>query len=415
ALAYSIRSEVALMMSLPLLLLLLSKAIHQKSRSSFLFPASGLLSLLVVLVLIDLAAYSGTTWSAYRTYNASRESIVDYDGYPAFDTHEDAYRTLGITESSYVAASSYYALAQDPHWTAESMQTLAEISAKEHSLEHVSGQVIYLRLTGQLIRISSEILRDWFETDNRPCNLISLVLFVLFALLTIGQLCKCRWEALIAFLAVLVSHYALMGYLYYIGRHPYRVTQCIYIAEIFWLLFLLLRYEVSRFPLFLSALVLILTVRFAPHKLLDTARTSASILTYSENYEALRAYTDAHPDTLYLTDTLSVTYFTKNALQAASYEANVLPLGTWCAGSPWYSAVFSSFGITDASQLLLDDPQSAFLIMDLGQEDPASYLTAYYEEYLGKEVNATVADTIDCSEDIRFYVITLSSAQPAGK
>ncbi len=435
ALSYSIRSEAALMLMLPEAVLLMlyffrcltwncdassdpgsSKAcddrslpagssIDQAGRSSdfartdrmtAIYALVSILLLLGILTCVDAIAYHDADWQAFRAYNSARESIVDYDGYPDYDQNAATYEALGITRSSYTAAASHYALIEDPHWNAGAMETLAALQS--------SG----------ILMICSSIFHDLTATDNRPCNLIALLLFGLLLMTGIVQMVSQHaMSGLIHSLAILCVHMILFGYLYLIGRHPYRVTQCIYLAEIFICFGLLCRFAAihegktaQRLVIVALCLTLACILRFAPHRLTDTAATSTATLSYSANYEALRAYTDAHPDTLYLADTLSVTYFTKDALAAFSCENNFLPLGTWCAVSPWYDEVYAQYGISDLSTEAIGSDSIRFVVMDLGQDDPLKYLTDYYSEASGQTVTVEPTDTISC-QDVSFLVYRL--------
>ena len=71
------------------------------------------------------------------------ETVYDYEGYPDYDTHEETYRELGITRSSYEAAAHRYCIALEPGINQKTMETLAGIVEQERrlSLSELPGKL----------------------------------------------------------------------------------------------------------------------------------------------------------------------------------------------------------------------------------------------------------------------------------
>lgn len=426
-LSWCIRYKVTLMLLPFLFLLFLAKLIQDRKQwrnLAYLFICCSLL--LFLLFMLDKIAYHNQVWNTFKSYNSNRETVMDYNGYPDYDTYQDLYETYGITRSSYEAASSHYEILLDDHINAQSMAALASASS---TLSATTNTVAKLKT------MASVFCERQLSTTDRPLSVMVFALYLSVIFLGLYRWLLGRSILILAsdadkkmllpsILALLIARMSIWFYILWIGRYPYRVTQCIYLVEFFILsaLFLSmfppmvqLKAKLSTYIFFgiypivcIGLLLSCFHVGFT--KLQDSQQEVQASLSFSETYTDIQNYMDEHPENFYLCDTLSMSYFTEDIFTTENgHQHNRVLLGSWMAKSPWYNEIFEEYQLSDITTSLLNQPQVYLLVMNTSStESLIQSITDYYQEAEQTNITSNIIDTVACRNNIQFYVVQFS-------
>lgn len=375
---------------------------QNKKRKSLL-----LLGLVFILVLafvweVKNIAYGSASWSSFRQYTTDRETIYDYDGYPAYDTHQDLYQEIGITEASYEAASEHYSLIFDPLFNQQNMALIANTAEAERKAE-LAGNI-----PAKIKSMVAALLDRNLSYTDRPLNLLVYSLyFMLFLAAIVGYKKIVIRDIFFLFLARMVT----WTYLLYIDRMPSRVTQALYLAELMVLLAISFRRKIweTRWIWYLTILLVVfLSFRFGIPKAKAAASEAASRESFSDAFIEMKEYFEEHSENFYYLDMNSFGSFTEEVLKSGenSYE-NFLFMGSWVANSPWYTEKFDQEGITNPALALLgeDDTSTPVYAVFMKTDDTSwDYLEKFYEEnYPGSHLE--VEDEVTTSSGITFEIV----------
>lgn len=410
-----------------------SASLFQCSRQrKNLFAIAGIfIALIGCLFVLEKLAYQREDWKTFSAYTEASETVYDYEGYPDYDTHEEAYRELGITRSSYEAAAHRYCIALEPGINQKTMETLAGIVEQERRLS-------LSELPGKLREMAEFFLDRHLSYTDRPLNLLVYCCYILFF---ICGILSGKKGALRDILFLGFARMFIWTYLVFYGRLPSRVSQSIYLGELAVLFAIAFGYQLWVFrqapcpqeaslpdtapqnteilsagnPLsrqkaclvFWAASACFLTfvcLRFGFPKARAAVWEAKSRLQFSQSFVDIKNYFYAHPDCFYYLDMDSFGSFTEDGLQntISGYD-NFLYLGSWIPHSPWYDAKFERQGIADPARALYEDPE-VFVVFMNTEGINYDYLTDFYaENYPG--VSLKVVDTVDVSNDLQFLIL----------
>ena len=418
AYSFSVRGHAFLMFFPMIGMIGLGKYLDAEKGSSQrknLFALAGIfMAVIGSLFLVEKLAYLPQDWHTFSAYTKASETVYDYEGYPDYDAHEETYRSLGITRSSYEAAAHHYCIALEPGINQETMETLASIIEQERRLSPSE-------LPGKIREMISFFLDRHLSYTDRPLNLLVYCCYILFFLcgLVSGNKKVLRDILFLGF-----ARMVIWTYLVFYGRLPSRVSQSVYLAELTLLLAIAFGNKIWRphtdtdhnntkeiRPRLCSAFwgltILLLTVvcfRFGFPKAKAAAWEASSRLRFSQSFEDIKEYFHAHPDCFYYLDMNSFGSFTEDALQCGADEYdNFLYLGSWIPHSPWYDAKFERSGISDPAAALFESPD-VFVVFMNTEGITYDYLEDFYREnYPG--VSLKVTDTIDVSNELQFLIL----------
>lgn len=396
-------------------------------RRKNLFALAGIfIAVIGSLFLLEKLAYQREDWKIFSAYTEASETVYDYEGYPDYDTHEETYRELGITRSSYEAAAHRYCIAIEPGINRKTMETLAAVIEQERRLS-------LSELPGKIRDMAAFFLDRHLSYTDRPLNLLVYCCYILFF---ICGILSGKKSALRDILFLGFARMVIWTYLVFYGRLPSRVSQSIYMGELAVLLAIALGYRLWAFretaassetavsgseekhgknnvlrrracAAFWAVTVCFLTfvcLRFGFPKARAAAWEAKSRLQFSQSFVDIKNYFYEHPDNFYYLDMDSFGSFTEDGLQetVSGYD-NFLYLGSWIPHSPWYDEKFEKQGITDPARALFEDP-NVFVVFMNTEGISYDYLSDFYaENYPG--VTLEIADTVDVSNDLQFLIL----------
>lgn len=384
-----------------------------KRRKNLLAAGAFFFGVMLTVFLINQAAYGSAQWKAFGSYTVSSEIIYDYTGYPDYDEYRELYASLGITRSSYEAASRHYNILLEPAINQKTMNVLGEASSASVALSSAG-------LPEKLREMAAFFWERHLSYTDRPLNLLVYLCYLLFALCALfGK----KSAAIRDILFTGIARMAVWVYLVYYGRLPARVSQAVYLAELAILLAIALRHELwcpkteetqaSRairparvcwtvtLCLFAAA-----ALRFGIPKARAAASEARSRLQFSASFAELKDYFSTHPEAFYYLDMNSFGSFTEDALAGGENKyGNYLFMGSWVPHSPWYSAKFDRQQIAEdkAAEALWKVPEVYAVFMDT-PETGFEYLQDFYaENHPG--VTLETVETVPTSNGISFLIV----------
>lgn len=414
-------------------------------RKNLLALAGIFIAISASLLAIEKLAYHQEDWHTFSDYTESRISVYDYEGYPDYDAYEETYRELGLSRSSYEAASHRYCLILDPAINQHMMQVLENILKQER-------RESFLENFPEKVRNMAAFFWERHLSDaDKPLNLLVYRCYFLFIICAVFSR---KWSALRDILFTLFARMVIWSYLIFYGRLPTRVSQPIYLAELAVLFAIAFSYKLwllrqtpgqsDRHPvsaqpsssvsntfsngvspkkntapgwnlisfgqklcsaawLLSLAIILYTCVRSGIPNAKVVAETAAARLQFSETFTVMKGYFKNHPDHFYYLDTNSFAYFTEDALEPKeNTDSNYLFMGGWAAKSPWYEKKLKKEQIADPAAALFEDSSIYAVFMDT-EETGYDYLEAFYaENYPG--VRLEEVETIDTG-DISFIIL----------
>lgn len=216
-----------------------SSSLFQMNRQrKNLFALAGIfIAVIGSLFLLEKLAYQREDWKVFSAYTEASETVYDYEGYPDYDTHEETYRELGITRSSYEAAAHRYCIAIEPGINRKTMETLAAIIEQERQLS-------LSELPGKIREMAAFFLDRHLSYTDRPLNLLVYCCYILFF---ICGILSGKKRALRDILFLGFARMVIWTYLVFYGRLPSRVSQSVYLGELAVLLAIAFGYRLWAF------------------------------------------------------------------------------------------------------------------------------------------------------------------------
>lgn len=392
---------------------------NHKLLKSILAYGGVLLCLCILAFGINKIAYSSEEWNSFRTYNTARENIVDYNGYPDYETHRKEYEELGITPASYESATTRYQLLLDENINTNFMVQMEEMS------HHFKPDIKQM--------VSTFLNRHISDYSDRPLNLIVYVLYFFTLLLIVCTKC---WKSLLDVGALFAGRMIVWLYLLYIGRPMPRVTQGVYVMEFLMLLAILcsnnllqargkktknedskekpaelkpIQKHFHRIIILLFVAASIFScIKWGIPNFITIREHSISRNNFSVAYDELQNYFYENGENLYLLDTNSFSYFTEDVFtQNEASRANTILLGSWTANSPWTDSVARRFQITSYEEAAVSRDDIYFVFMNT-EGTGYEYLERYFQsKYPNSHIK--IHDTLLTSNGLEFYVLKVQN------
>ncbi|MCR4618609.1 MAG: hypothetical protein K5669_10570 [Lachnospiraceae bacterium] len=391
-LSYSVRSS-AFYMVIPFLgMVLVGKFFdfifkrNEKRYFSVLFACA---VIIVATFALNFAAnkiaYSADDWKSYDRYNEAHADMVDYEGFPDYDTYRDVYESFGIKKSSYVALTEHYNLILDKNINEESFTALDEINK---NIRKETNKDVVAKIKEVTVSIINRNLKDY---TDRPINVF--VFFIYLSVVILSLLSK-KFLALRDLAFIIVARMFDWFYLVYFGRYPFRVTQIIYIAELFALIAVIMKYKLweRAFPKIISKLklspvfilsllmVVFISIRFGLPVMNNVKNQVNGFDKLSVCFVELEDYLESHPDNFYFIDMSNLHYRERTLGFGKSPYENYLYMGSWITNSPWYNDKLEAHGIVDPSISLLER-DDLFIIYQISEGYDRTFLDDYFDEH----------------------------------
>lgn len=401
-LAFELRNKACFMVLAVLVVLVIVKILqHKKMLQSLLAYMGIMIAMIALLSVVEKAAYASDKWQEFRRYNVARENLLDFKGYPSYDSYTEIYEQLGISSSAYNGAKHHYQLLLEENIDAEAFETLYALENREYHFKALLKDFIKLQ---------------YFSSDDYPLNILVYAIYVGAVLIAIFTHKKgVLWQVT----GLFATRNVIWAYLVFGGRIVPWVTQGLYIMEAMVLLSILIsntvwQNETSKplsrayklmpfvFGLGLAGCIFVGIVHMnavvSQHKLKQIQ---------ADNYIELRTYCAGHAENIYLADVLSLYESNQYALDTEeTWAANMVLLGGWPVKSPWSDRIADNYGIDSYYEAVCTSGNVYFIFKDTTS---AGY--EYLEEYLADKGGGSleIADTFTTSHGERYLILQLGS------
>lgn len=379
---------------------ILNKQKAAEKTKKFIQPIWILLGMLLLLEGTQRIAYSGD-WKRFMDFNDSRMVLMDYTGLPDYEEERALYETLGISEETYEAFVHHYMLLNNPDITLENLTKLSETAKQRETEPYRFG----------------DLLRDSMERfDSTAFRLLTRLILVLYLGLLACAVYGRRFRILLQPALLFLVQTGVWSWLNGRGRFPDRVANGLFLIELFGLLAFYFETEVTGagkqrgdgrlwHVLYtgIAAVCVIGCVHYEKTMISDNAQRAKAMLAFNRNYEELSAYCNKDRDKHYFVDFYATCYYTGDLLGIRGAEpVNMLSLGGWTAKSPLTDKRLETWGIEDAEQAVIDDPQ-VYVIFGDSSEFGMDYFIEYYEKkYPGSSFEQV--DTLTCESGSTFFI-----------
>lgn len=353
---------------------------------------------LVILIITDAVAYSGESWNKYKRINEARTTIMDYNQYPSYEVAKSVCDKFEISENSYIALSQKYCIVLDDNINENSMSELADLADKERDKQNSKGVQEWLNY---FVHTFKESFSGTYAKETVLLYVITLILIIA---------CK-QWTYIFYLIGVIVGRMIPWLYIIYRGRIVDRVTNGLWIIEIFALLGIIfeLYFQHNKKAAWKSMLILItLTATFLlwikPIK--DAGQEADSRFLFAKNYEQIRDKFAENPDAFYLCDTFSFSYEYGESLSVyRPNKRNSVTLGGWAAKGPWYDKIREQIGMENWEDVFIDTDIDAYFVVQDIEGYSWDYIVEYYKEKYGS-CEAKIEERVK-TNDTTFLIVKL--------
>lgn len=403
-LSFNIRDKACVMVLPVFFFIGLAKVVKDKRLfRPVLAYAGGLVMIMLVLFGVERVAYSSEEWNEFERYNTSREQIMDFAGFPEYEAHRELYESLGISQQSYISVATRYQVLLDENVNASFMEAIEDVSGKDRRVD--IGSMIHTFVDRHLVSYM-----------DRPLNI--LVYFLYVSAICLILFCR-KYKVFFDVVALFLGRMTVWAYLMYIDRSTPRVTQGIYIVELFVLLAVIMGNclwtdisgERRKLPVIAVSFILLGTLAISYRWGLPHTRGiyhyNHSQMEYATCYREMREYFNQHEEKVYLADMVSFSYFTKDIF-AEEYPSvgNYVLMGNWVANSPWTDSIAERYHIDSYEEAAIRQENVYFVFVE-GEGTPWQYLADYYEEkYPGSTME--VEEVVSTSFGQNFLILKVN-------
>ena len=377
----------------------LKEAIVQNKK--YIYYLCGLALTLIILLVAHKIAYSSESWSEYKKYNADRSIMVDYYGYPDYDTYEEEYARAGISSQTYTLMVKDYDYII-PFHGAETIDfsELADIA------EETNSETI-----GEKVNSAFTLIKKVFLTER-----IFSVHVLTIIVLTIAAVLFCRKSSprkALFTIGTMGWGFLLFLYLGLSGRLPYRVAVPIEmgmtagLGGLLFRRFFRLSFVNKTDTKYLSSGFMYVCMMIAASLLIVTAiasNISANLefnekdALLAERRAGITAYCKEHSENIYLRDFGSYSQDSKFFQHYDEYACtNYISTGGWTFNSPLCREMLANNNTTDIVDLMLEKGNVYYLVNTSRTKIVSDHLNAYFEaEKI--PITVSVADSFEVME-----------------
>lgn len=411
--AFNIRSEMLLLMS-PFIAF---TGIWKWSEEKEIFKAETLkkylglvgiiLAGMVVSLLTEVAAYSGSDWKAFRDFFDARTKVYDYTWYPSYEEAEAFYQNIGMTPVQ-VELIDNYNFGLDEAIDADALWSIADYADATGTKEPFAKRI-------------KDALTDYrwrtFHEQDAPYNFFVLVSYGMVAALAfVFKDRTAIWKLpLLVVFRTIPWMYVILA-----KRVPARISHPLYYIELIILCAWMISYYAACKKEMTSGIektgkmesshnkgrackfcAVLLCAYALIHLPLSWQNVEVEMIRRGEVnavMESFDAYAKAHPDDYYFIDVYSSVAFSEKMFEDVdNTQKNYDILGGWADRSPLQKAATEGYHPDSLSraELLLQD--NFFFVCD--RECDTEFLEEFYSG-LGMIVSLKETDRVEAGEDM---------------
>ena len=382
-LAFNIRSEMLLLMSPFIAFTGIVKWSGEKpifageNIKKYLGMAGLILLGMGLSFVIDILAYSGSDWKAFRDFFDARTKVYDYTWYPDYEDAEAFYHDIGVSPAQ-VTLIDNYNFGLDESIDADTLWSIADYMDQAGVKAPLAS-----RLKTALVDYKWRTLHE----QDAPYNFFGLAAYGMVAALAI--ICKDK-SALWKLPLLVIFRTIPWMYVILANRVPARISHPLYYIELIILCAWMLSYGKRAFGIGLLAVYAVICLPAAWQNVeMEMARRT----TINEVMEAFDDYAKQHPENYYYMDVYSTVEFSEKMFaDVDNSQKNYDILGGWADRSPLQKASTDAFHKDRLSraELLLQD--KFYFVCEQGAD--TEFLKDFYSGH-GMVVSAMETDRIE--------------------
>ncbi len=393
---FNLRSTVALMY-LPLIVVLLIVNIFFQYKikkrplitQRIHFISIGILIVGILLTLgINAVAYHNIDWDNYKEYTAYRSTLVDYYGYPDYDTNKDTYDSIGISKAAYeIMKDDYNFIFLNDEFNNYDFEKLAGFS-RNLQTELTLGD-----------KISKTVDRIYSVLSARQVIDISILIIALL----IYNLFNKRRRLLNVVFAIIVIFWScgLYGYLGFSGRLPVRVAVSISYGILGILLGALClstkktksSNTIEKVCTWLTELLILCLVIFGSVNSLVKlhSQNETDALNATARYELIEEC-NQNPEDVYFLDFNSFTQYGERVGAGLGISSgNCINAGGWTYNTPFYQEFLKKYDINSITKAIKENGNIYFMVDSDRSSDVSNRLNNYFET-IDSSISIELAD-----------------------
>lgn len=348
---------------------------------------SGILILMLLNSLINLAAYGSDEWKAFFAFFDTRTEVYDYHlDILTSGEHKEYLHSIGLNDAQQELLSNYN-FGLDENINAHLMSEIADYAAADVNYFETVPSVIY-----------DYYYRTFHEIDA-PYNLLAIFLY--FCVAFTGFLAiftqkegQRNWAFLWKLILLGATRSALWMFILVRGRYPERITHSLYFAEILLLSGLLCAQladwihsqkneaKMQKGIAFKSALVVftlfcLLCIYYIPQNVRETSVDMNKREIAHQNCLEISKYCRTNPENFYFEDVYSMVDSSQKVFcDVDNSLANYDIMGGWLCKSPLYYEKLEKFNISTMEDGLLGSNTVYYIA---AKDRDTSWLGDYYE------------------------------------
>lgn len=393
---------------------------------------------IVLLYVVNDAAYSGGNWRNFIDYFDSRTKLYDFQGIPPYERNEKLYERLGITKAEQDMLLERYNFGMDDTLDAGILNAMAEYQSDVRQQTVSLRENFVEKLWEYRYRTFHKEPEGSTNPDDYPWNVMVVLSYISVFIAGIwNEVCRTKncstkkcltkdrltWEGeavrgnrtgagvwrivwkllLMGFVRTVLWMYILIN-----GRYPERITHSLYLIELC-ILWSMLHMEGQGIEARICGKIKATAVFSAVIALTAAASLLPGIGKVDAEYAArreanktdiaMKEYCRSHEDNFYFIDVYSsvsdpvteIPYSEKMFQNVNNHIANYDIMGGWLNKSPLYDKKLKAFGLSSMQEALAYD-ENVYMMAEL--EMGTDFLTDYYADQ-GVETKVRLVDTIN--------------------
>ncbi len=388
---------------------------------------------IVLVYVINDAAYSGGSWRKFIDYFDSRTELYDFQGIPSYEENEKLYERLGVTRAEQDMLFERYNFGMDDTLDAGMLNAMAKYQSEAKQQTVSVGENLVKKLGEYRYRTFHREPEGSATPDDYPWNVMVVLTYISVFIAGIwNEVCKAKdcltkdcltkeheavhgklagcgvwkigWKLfLMGFVRTVLWMYILMN-----QRSPERITHSLYLIELC-ILWAMLHVESQGIEARICGKIKATVVFPAVLALTAAASLMAGIGEVDTEYAArgevnttdiaVKEYCRTHPGNFYFIDVYSsvsdsvtlIPYSEKMFQNVNNHIANYDIMGGWLNKSPLYDKKLKAFGLSSMQEALAYS-ENVYMMAKL--EMGTDFLTDYYADQ-GVETEVELVDTIN--------------------
>ncbi len=335
-------------------------ASNPENRRNVYFIAAMLLVVVCIMV-VHKIGYGSKEWQDYKYYNRDRSTLMDYYGYPDYETYKNVYDHSGISYEAYLLMKEDYNLVIPcDDFKEMDIKEIAKISKKEGSKDFFS----------RIEKAGTDLKDIMSGSKYLSYNLLAAVI-LFFCFINYKEMDS---TDLLYMITCVGWGMLMVFYLSFAGRLPDRVIKCIYDGVIMVLFGNAFNYwsghrkdSAGNGQKFVRCIVFILGIMalgiIGKNTLKDIRNKNENANRKSLAYGEVLKYCAENEDNIYLRDFYSFSQRGEQFMDESYNVGNYIGSGGWSYNSPIYRDMLKELDCENFNEALITKDNIYYIVL----------------------------------------------------